>query len=169
MNAQKYFVDMVVPTYREFERDRLDRRRALLASLVLYHLLDYVNADTGGTKGSLSALLEKTRKRCAAFRVVEAIANGTKHVEVRGPDRFSPDHIAAVAGGTVLDHREIEQGMIREFKTERRLLWLDFKKQRHFVDIDLFVTLNYLADEFRLCGADNIELPMQLVYKDTPA
>ena len=167
MNAQKYFDNMVVPTYREFERDRLYQRRALLASLVLYHLLDYVNADTAGTKGTLGALKQKTGERCAAFKVVKAIANGTKHVKLRGPDQFSPDQIAAVAGGTVLDHREIENGTIREFKTERPML--EFKNKRHFVDVVLFATLRYLADEFGLCGADNIELPMQLVYKDTPA
>ena len=169
MNAQKYFVDIVVPTYREFERDRLNLRRALLASLVLYHMLDYVNADIDGKKGNLGTLLEKTRKRCAVFRAVEAIANGTKHVELRGPDRFSPDDIATFSAGTVLDRRKIEQGTIREFKTERAMLWLEFKSHRHFVDVDLFAALKYLADKFGLHGADDIELPMQLAYKDTAA
>ena len=169
MNAQKYFNDMVVPTYKEFERDRLNRRRALLASLVLYHLLDYVNADTAGTKGSLGALKKKTRERCAAFRAVEAIASGTKHVEVRGPDRFSPDEIAALAAGTVIDRREVEQGTIREHRTDRPMLWYYFEGQRHFVDVDLFVTLKYLAYEFGLHAANDIELPMKLVYRDIPA
>lgn len=97
------------------------------------------------------------------------MANGTKHVEVRGPDRFSPDDIAAFAVGTVLDRRKIEQGTIREFKIDRPMLWFDFRDQRHFVDVDLFVTLKYLADEFGLRGAANVELPMQLACKDTPA
>jgi hypothetical protein len=141
----------------------------LLASLVLYHLLDYVNATGAGKKGSLGTLLEKTRKQCAAFRGVEAMANGTKHVEVRGPDRFSPRDIAAFDTGTVLDCREVEQGMISEFKIDRPMLWFDFGDQRHFVDVDLFVTLRHLAGEFGLDGADNIESPMQLAYKDTRA
>jgi len=169
VNAQMYFVDIVLPTYKEFERDRLNRRRAQLASLVLYHLLDYVNADTGGKKGDLGLLLEATRKRCSAFQGIEAIANGTKHVEVRGPDHFSPADIAAYSAGTILDRLNTEQGMVREFKTERSMFWFDFKDQRYFVDVALFATLTYLAEEHGLDGADGIENPMQLIYRDTCA
>jgi len=167
MNAQQYFTDVVVPTYKEFEQDRQSTRRALLAALVLYHLLDYVNADKRGTKGKLGALLAETRKRCASFQVVEAIANGTKHVEVRGPDRFSPDAIALVDGGTVIDRREIEEGKSREFKTTRPMLWVEFHGHRHFVDVDLYAALVYFVHEFRLSGPQSLELPLQVVFKDT--
>lgn len=169
MDAQEYFTAIVMPTYREFEQERLDRRRALLAALVLYHLLDYVNADRGGNEGNLGALQKKTCERYGMFRLVKVIANGTKHAEVRGPDPFSPDAITAAAAGTVLDRRELEQGRIREHRATTPMLWCIFQGQRVFVDLALFATLQYLAREFGLRGADGLDLPMQLVYKDTPA
>ena len=170
MNAQEYFDVIVVPTYEEFQQDRSNRRRALLASLVvIYHLLDYVIADRGGTKGRLAVLQKQTGERCAAFKGVEALANGTKHVKLRGPDPFSPDDIEALAVGSILDCRKIEQVTIREFKTDVPMFWFCFEDKKHFVDVDLFAALKYVTREFELHGADNIQLPMQLIYKNTPA
>jgi hypothetical protein len=167
MNAQGYFDAVVMPTYEEFQQDRSNLRRALLAALVIYHVLDYVNADRGGTKGKLAVLQKQTGERCAAFKGVEALANGTKHVKLRGPDPFSPDDIEALVVGSGVDRRKIEQDAVREFKTGVPMFWFCVKDKKHLIDVDLFAALKYVACEFELRGAENIQLPMQVIYKDT--
>jgi hypothetical protein len=163
MNAQTYFTDIVLPTYAEFENNPTCKRRAMLATLVLFHLLDYQIADARENKGHLGNLKKKVCGECVAFGAIAAIATGVKHVEIKGPDKFSPEEIETLPAGTIVERFQHES-QVRVFKTPKPMLWFEYKKQRHFLYIDLYVSLQYLATAFELSGAEEMQLPLQLCY-----
>jgi hypothetical protein len=88
MNSHAFATEIVVPTVKEALADRANKRRAYVASIITYSLVDYIAAETGSNN---SAVCNKLRKVCKpAFEVVQGVCNGTKHKVSTGSYRFSP-------------------------------------------------------------------------------
>ena len=76
MNTQEYMTEIVLPTVLEFKANPRSRRHAYLASIVTFHLKDYLSKA-----GELN--IEKSmRDICEdSFNVVRSVCNGAKHKE----------------------------------------------------------------------------------------
>ncbi len=166
MNAREYFSQIVLPTYEDFERDPTSVRFALLTAIALFHTLDYVNRDSGGMKGNLGALQQHVCKRCFPFRLIKDLANGVKHVEIRGPSGFRPDEIKVYSEDDVVHTEALDAGIEREYRSKTPMLWVERGGHKHFVHTDLFVVTLHLATEFSLGHVAHLRPPLQLVYRD---
>ena len=76
MTPVDYVTEIVLPTVTEFRHERRSRRRAYLACMVTFHVKDHLRI-AGATR------IENAVRSVepAAFDVVRAVCNGTKHVE----------------------------------------------------------------------------------------
>ena len=101
MTPHEYATAIVVPTVREFLMERGDLRRAFLACVATYHLVDYL-AHAHAASNSSKAASEKAKNEAAheirsavravcalSFDVVQGICNGTKHADLI-PTREAP-------------------------------------------------------------------------------
>jgi len=75
--AQNYFVETVKPTVDEFLNDPFSVRRARLAAIVLYHLVDYVQLQWPGS--SIGSISDKIVVRCPDFLLIRDVCNASKH------------------------------------------------------------------------------------------
>lgn len=74
MTPRQYMGEIVLPTLREYEETTNSRRRAYLACIVVYHLVDYLK------KAGSPDPADVMRKSCSkAWRVVHAVATAAKH------------------------------------------------------------------------------------------
>jgi len=71
MDAKQFADEIVDPTIAEFEREPSSRRRAFLACVATFHLIDYIDKTQ----------LEKFRRECPAFKAVDRYAQTFKHGE----------------------------------------------------------------------------------------
>ena len=92
MNSKEYFIEILVPTVREFREHPHSRRHAYLACFVVYHWKDYLKFD-----GIDVEPLAKTFGRCTSWEVVRAVANATKHCQMI-PNSKHPENISFTAG-----------------------------------------------------------------------
>lgn len=100
MTPAEYVEIVVLPTVREFAVDAGDRRRAYLATIAAYHVIDYIlraNVPHGAPRPIRKAELERIERLIQRdgpqyFEVVEGMANGAKHCGRDAVDqsRFSP-------------------------------------------------------------------------------
>jgi hypothetical protein len=88
MNSYTFASDIVVPTVKEALADRGDRRRAYIASIVTYCLVDYIAAEIGRSKTEVRGKIQGVCK--PAFDVVRGVCNGTKHAGSTRGYRFNP-------------------------------------------------------------------------------
>ena len=88
------FADIVArPTVEEFLANRGDRRRAVLACISTYHIIDYLAADIAGPQPSKNRMQDARKHEAQNIRdhirpvvgpsleVVHGICNGTKHAD----------------------------------------------------------------------------------------
>jgi hypothetical protein len=72
-----FALEIVVPTVKEALADRGNRRRAYIASIVTYSLIDHIAA---AIKVEKTKVCDSLRNVCTpAFEVVQGVCNGTKH------------------------------------------------------------------------------------------
>jgi len=81
MDAKQFADEIVDPTIAEFENDRRSRRRAFLACVATFHLIDYI-----GSKRGRQQRLENFRRECPAFDAVDRYAQTFKHGETGNPE-----------------------------------------------------------------------------------
>lgn len=167
MNPREYFSQIVLPTYLDFESDPTNLRKVFLTAIVLFHTLDYINKEDGGAKGHLGNLQERTCNQCLAFRLIKDIANGAKHVEIRRPKVFWPDEMQVYSKHDVAFSETLKNGIQREYRNRKSMLWVERDGRKHFVHTELFVVINYLAYEFLLGNTSCLEPPLQLVYRSS--
>lgn len=95
MTPKQYMAEMVLPTLEEYVAETSSRRRAYLACIVTYHMVDYLKA--AGIKDPEADM----RANCeAAWRLVKGVANGSKHQQstkqrnqmpfLAGSDQYRP-------------------------------------------------------------------------------
>jgi hypothetical protein len=95
MDAKRFADEMVDPTIAEFEREPSSRRRAFLACVATFHLIDYIAHPARPKQG----LLEAFRRECPAFAAVDRSAHTFKHVTTGHPQ--SPTQ--PLAAGQVIE------------------------------------------------------------------
>jgi hypothetical protein len=71
MDAKQFADEIVDPTITDFEREPSSRRRAFLACVATFHLVDYIPKKPR----------ERYRRECPAFAAVDRYANAFKHSE----------------------------------------------------------------------------------------
>lgn len=87
-DAQTYFEEIVIPTINDFEQEPTSVRRAFLASVALFHTVDYLAAQSGfPNKGNLRKQL---RAESPDFAIVDRVAHAFKHLQTG--DEMSPDN-----------------------------------------------------------------------------
>ncbi len=88
MTPAEYLEEIASPTARDFMADRGNRRKAYLACISAFHLLDYFGRALGLKPFKVGEAIRPSCK--VAFDVVEGIANGSKHCgRDRGRDHAS--------------------------------------------------------------------------------
>jgi hypothetical protein len=88
VNSYTFASEIVIPTVKEALADRANRRRVYIASIVTYHLVDYIAIESGSNR---SAICENLRKVCKpAFDVVQGVCHGAKHGGNKQGYRFVP-------------------------------------------------------------------------------
>jgi hypothetical protein len=76
VDAHTFASEIVIPTVKEALLARADRRRVFVASIVTYHLIDYISAEAGLKSNDVCTTL---RNICRpAFDVVQGVCHGTK-------------------------------------------------------------------------------------------
>jgi hypothetical protein len=76
MDAKQFADEIVEPTIAEFESDPRSRRRAFLACVATFHLMDYIPKSSR----------QKYQRECRAFAAVDRYAHAFKHRETGHPD-----------------------------------------------------------------------------------
>jgi hypothetical protein len=76
MTPAEYVNEMVQPTVREFRDERRSRRRAYLACIVVFHIIDYLK--NAGEKDVWRKLKQANPD---IFELVRSICDGSKHFE----------------------------------------------------------------------------------------
>jgi hypothetical protein len=74
MDAKRFADEMVDPTIAEFEREPSSRRRAFLACVTTFHLMDYIPKSSR----------QKYQRECPAFAAVDRYAHAFKHKSTGG-------------------------------------------------------------------------------------
>lgn len=88
MNSYTFASEIVIPTVKEALADRENRRRVYVASIVTYHLVDYIAREVERERAAVCAAM---RGVCEPeFDVVQGICHGTKHAGSGRGFRFSP-------------------------------------------------------------------------------
>lgn len=82
MDAKQYADEIVNPTIAEFENDPRSRRRAFLACVATFHLIDYIAYPARPKQG----LREDFRRESPAFAAVDRYAHAFKHTETGHPN-----------------------------------------------------------------------------------
>ncbi len=90
MSPAEYLLEIVAPTVRDASDDRRSRRKAYLACIAVYHLIDYLAVDAaeeGGTGRRRREAIEVRLKAHAetALHVVRGVTNGVKHSVLERP------------------------------------------------------------------------------------
>jgi hypothetical protein len=95
MDARQY-ADMIVdPTIAEFESNPRAVRRAFLACVVTFHMIDYITHPKGS-----SARRDEFRKASPAFATIDRVAHALKHVTTGTP---SSPTLKPLAAGQVIE------------------------------------------------------------------
>ena len=90
MDAKQY-ADMIVdPTIAEFESDPRAVRRAYLACVVTFHMIDYITRPK-----EPSARREEFRRASPAFATIDRVAHALKHVSTGDPRSPTQKPLAA--------------------------------------------------------------------------
>jgi hypothetical protein len=76
MEIERYFEQIVEPTIADFEANPTSVRRAFLAAVVVFHTIDYLDANSNR---------KKFREDSADFALVDRIAHAFKHVHTGHP------------------------------------------------------------------------------------
>ena len=84
MAPAAYLQSIILPTYAEFQASPEDRRRAMLAAMVCYHMVDCI-ARAEGEKDE-AKVYARHLARCPSLRTAKAVALAAKHIEVAQPD-----------------------------------------------------------------------------------
>jgi hypothetical protein len=100
MDAKQYADEVMDPTIAEFENEPRSRRRAFIACLVTFHLIDYIDAQRR------KELRQEFRGDCPAFAVVDRVTHAFKHVTTGHPQ--SP--IQPLAAGQVIERPPATRG-----------------------------------------------------------
>jgi hypothetical protein len=79
-----FFEKIVTPTVQEFRDDPLNIRRGLLASIVLYHVVDYYvifknTFNSGGTELKRTEVTKELISVNPGFQHIQDVANASKH------------------------------------------------------------------------------------------
>jgi hypothetical protein len=90
MDAIRYADEIVEPTTAEFEADPLSTRRAFLACVVTFHMIDYIvrPAEPGARR-------EAFRRESEAFATVDRVAHAMKHVSTGHPRKHLHQPLSA--------------------------------------------------------------------------
>src|SRR5271166_6613073 len=75
MDAKQFADEIVDPTIADFENDPRSRRRAFLACVATFHLMDYIPKSSR----------QKYQRECPAFAAVDRYAHAFKHKSTGGP------------------------------------------------------------------------------------
>lgn len=88
MNSFTFATEIVIPAVKEALADHASRRRVYIASMVTYHLVDYIAVEIGSNR---SEICKSLRSICEpAFDVVQGVCHGTKHAGNKRGYRFMP-------------------------------------------------------------------------------
>ena len=87
MSAQEYPQLAVQPIVAEFEQDQASVRRAFLASVAAYHMIEYMDPK------DLQRHRQRFRKESAAFAWVDRVAHTFKHVGCDGLQRLEASSV----------------------------------------------------------------------------
>jgi hypothetical protein len=90
MDARQYADVIVDPTIAEFESDPRAVRRAYLACLVTFHMIDYLTHPN-----QPSARREEFRRTSPAFATIDRVAHALKHVATGHPGSSTQKPLAA--------------------------------------------------------------------------
>ena len=77
MNPKDYFIELVEPTYREFLTDETDVRRAILACMVTYHMVDAIAVERDIEPRVAFAEIAAA---CPTYSVIKSICLAAKHI-----------------------------------------------------------------------------------------
>ena len=83
MDAKTYLQQIIEPTIREYANERPSVRRAYIACVVTYHMIDHW-ADGERPEG----LRAEIRSQCPSFLIVERVAHAFKHVKTGHPENI---------------------------------------------------------------------------------
>jgi hypothetical protein len=100
LTARSYYENVARATVIEFQKNNSDLRLALLASIAVLHVVDYVmhNREPDDPKKAyqeVSQYVETSAKKNFAFRVVRGFALASKHCHRYGGDFHSGMHMRA--------------------------------------------------------------------------
>jgi hypothetical protein len=90
MEIERYFAQIVDPTIADFEANPTSVRHAFLAAVVVFHAIDYLDANS---------YRKKFREDNADFALVDRIAHAFKHVQTGHPN--DPNLKPLSAGGVI--------------------------------------------------------------------
>jgi hypothetical protein len=96
--AKDFYNRVVLPQYQDFVRNNFSSRHALLSTIVLYHMYEWVN----GTKFTVAHFNSKYPHDTIladSFELAREITNGTKHFTSRAKTRFQKGFSPAVNNG----------------------------------------------------------------------
>ena len=96
MTPQEYLAIIVEPTCQEFFESPLDTRKAILASLVTYHVIDAIAVAEGANNES--AVYDRLLRDCPQLRELKGTALAAKHIHPR-QNGFSDFRLENVRAG----------------------------------------------------------------------
>ena len=103
--ADGFYDGCVRPTVEEFERDRMDRRRGILAALMVNSFADHIFETRHAARFPEHEREDEKRRFVARhfdaseeFRIVRQVANAAKHAVVRGRRKGRPQPVIKMAG-----------------------------------------------------------------------
>jgi hypothetical protein len=102
-DARAYWLEIVLPTIEDFERNFTSRRHAFLACAAMVHTVDYIAFENGRpNKTAASRVRRAYGKESTEFLLVDRVAHAFKHVHSdgrptdEGGDRVTRDDVAQV-------------------------------------------------------------------------
>jgi hypothetical protein len=104
MDVQTYIRQIVEPTINEYETEPTSIRRAFLACVVTYHIIDYLTYP----KKKPGDRRQKFRQSSNEFAIIDRVAHALKHVTTGNPNA---PHNQPLASGDVISGPPFTAGM----------------------------------------------------------
>jgi hypothetical protein len=146
MSPKIYFDEVIAPTYREFQSDPTNVRRAMLACVVAYHIVDVIAVVHDELP---SKWYNEFQSRCREFEVIKAIALVTKHIEPeqQGFQGLSPSNLSVGHGAAFSDGSYYSDGSSHSDATDVVVL-SDGKSRMNDVAHSLAAVIAFTKSQF---------------------
>ena len=98
INADAYFNEMVLPQYEEFINNNSSSRHALLSTIIVYHMYEWVH-NRKFEQNDFRANYPVHQSLAIEFDVARKITNGTKHFKNKVQTTTQKGHSTAFDNG----------------------------------------------------------------------